>query len=171
MQRLKDDLDLVLIADRPGRADLLHDLMQDADVSGMIRRIAPGDRAVRRVQQTGEFRHTALPDLFFFDFSNPDKLKVSVLRKIAFGRAKSTVPIVVLTSPESVALLDSGDIDGGQAVMLTPTSLNACIHRLCISKRTAYFKALRIFYEFGPILVRTPEHVLTQDSLEEVISA
>lgn len=171
MQRMKDDINLVLIADRPGRARLLHDLMRDEDVSGTIRRITPGDRAIHRVRQTGEFRHTALPDLFFFDFSNPDKLKISVLREIAFGQNKSSVPVVVLTSPESEALLDSGDIDGGKAVMLTPTSLTACIHRLRSSKRKEFFKAIGIFYEFGPILVRTPERVLTQESLEDAISA
>lgn len=171
VQESKDKIDLVLIADRPGRATLLHDLMHDNDVTGIIRRLAPGDRAVHRVRQTGEFRHTPLPDLFFFDFSNPDNLQTAVLRKIAFGRNKSTVPVVVMTSPETEALLDRGDIDGGEAVMLTPTSLAACINRLRSTKRRAFFKAMRIFYEFGPILVRTPEHVLTQEALEDAISA
>ena len=171
MQGSNDEIDVVLIADRPGRATLLRDMMQNKGVSGVIRRLAPGDRAIQRAQQKGEFRRTALPDLFFFDFSNPDKRKISVLREIAFGRNKAKVPVVLLTSPESEALLDSGDIDGGGAVMLTPTSLSGCIDRMRVGKRRAFFKALRIFYEFGPILVRTPEHVLTQASLENVISA
>ena len=171
MQEPENTIDVVLIADRPGRATLLRDLMQKKGVSGVIRRLAPGDRAVHRARQTGEFRRVALPDLFFFDFSNPDKQTISVLRQIAFGRNKAKVPVVVLTSPESEALLDSGDIDGGAAVMLTPTSLTTCVERLHAGKRRAFFKALGIFYEFGPILVRTPEHVLTQESLENAMSA
>jgi DNA-binding NarL/FixJ family response regulator len=164
-------IDAVLIADRPGREMMLRDMMQDTGVTGIIRRLAPGDRAVHRVQRTGEFRRSDLPDLFFFDFSNPDQRTISVLRQIAFGANRSEVPVILLTSPESEALLDSGDVDGGRAVMLTPTSLSACVDRMRVENRRAYFKALRIFYEFGPILVRTPEHVLSQETLENAISA
>ena len=165
------DIEVVLIADRPGRGKLLHDMMAEMGVSGLIRRLAPGDLAVQRVRQQGSFRHTPLPDLFFFDFSNPDKQQIAALRKIAFGPDKSAVPVVVLTSPESEQMLDAGEIDGGHAIMLTPTSLSSCIERMRVGQRKGFFKALRIFYEFGPILVRTPEHVLSQESREDVISA
>lgn len=171
MQESKDKIDIVLIADRPGRATLLHDVMRDNGVSGTIRRLTPGDRAIQRIRQTGEFRRVAMPDLFFFDFSNADRHNISVLRDIAFGPNKSTVPVVLLTSPETEALLESGDIDGGAAVMLTPTSLSTCAARMQTGNRKAYFKALHIFYEFGPILVRMPEQVLAQEALEDVIPA
>ncbi|HNP63879.1 MAG TPA: hypothetical protein PKH39_08055 [Woeseiaceae bacterium] len=171
MLERKDKIDIVLIADRPGRATMLHDIMQDSGVCGTIRRLTPGDRAIQRVRQTGEFRRVPLPDLIFFDFSNTDKHNIAVLREIAFGPKKSTVPVILLTSPETEALLDSGDIDGGGAVMLTPTSLSTCAERMRTGNRKAFFKALGIFYEFGPILVRTPEPVLAQDAVEDVISA
>ncbi len=150
---------------------MLHDVLQDSGINGTIRRLTPGDRAIHRVRQTGEFRRVALPDLVFFDFSNADRHNIAVLRDIAFGPGKSTIPVILLTSPQTETLLDSGDIDGGSAVMLTPTSLSTCARRMHASNRTAYFKALRIFYEFGPILVRTPEHVLAQEALEDVTSA
>ena len=143
MQESKDKIDIVLIADRPGRATLLQEVMRDNGVSGTIRRLTPGDRAIQRIRQTGEFRRVAMPDLFFFDFSNADRHNISVLR----------------------------DIDGGAAVMLTPTSLSTCAARMQTGNRKAYFKALHIFYEFGPILVRMPEQVLAQEALEDVIPA
>lgn len=171
VQRSEDRIDIVLIADRPGRATLLRDLMQDSGVSGVIRRLAPGDRAIHRARQTGEFRRIALPDLFIVDFSSPDNQTLAVVREIAFGRKKSTVPVILLTSPESEALLDRGDIDGGVAIMLTPISLATCVARLRMEKRQSFFKALHIFYEFGPMLVRLPEHVLDQQSREDAIPA
>lgn len=171
MSDTENDIEVVLIADRPGRAKLLHDMMAEFGVSGLIRRLVPGELAIQRARQQGSFRHTPLPDLFFFDFSNPDKRQVAALRKIAFGPDKASVPVILLTSPESEEMLDAGEVDGGHAVMLTPTSLSSCIERMRIGRRKGFFKALKIFYEFGPILVRTPEHVLSQESREDAIPA
>jgi len=93
------------------------------------------------------------------------------LREIAFGQGKAGVPVILLTSPESQKLLDAGEIDGGQAVMFTPTALPSFVGKMRNGGRKSFFKALRTLYQFGPILVRTPEKFLRQDAQKEAIAA
>lgn len=171
MTHVKHDIDLVLIADQPNRATALHDLMQDSGVDGVIRRLSPGKSAMDCVRQTGVYRNKTLPDLFICDFSAPDKRKISLLREIAFGANKAAVPVIVLTSPDSAAMLDSGEIDGGEAVMFTPTALTSFVGKMRNGGRISFFKALRTLYQFGPILVRTPDELLSQDAVKEAIPA
>lgn len=171
MTALDHDIDVVLIADRPGRASLLHDVLQEAGVTGVIRRITPGAQAVHCARQTGSYRNKALPDLFFVDFAEPDPKKISVLRKIAFGQDKSRVPVILMTSPKSQEMLDAGVIDGGKAVMFMPTPLNSFVGEMHQSGRECFFKALRTLFLYGPILVRTPEDVLLQEAVESVVPA
>jgi len=168
---VNNDLNLVLIADQPNRATVLHDLMQESGVGGVIRRLSPGKGAVDCVRQTGLYRDKTLPDLFICDFSSPDKRKISLLKEIAFGDNKATVPVIVLTSPDSEAMLDSGELDGGEAVMFTPTALTPFVEKMRNGGRRSFFKALRTFYQFGPILVRTPDELLRQDTENEAIPA
>ena len=125
-------IDLVLIADRADRAGMLHDIMRRAGVSGIIRRLPPSGSVVDCARQSGPYREKRLPDLFVIDFANPGRQTIETLRKIAFGRDKAPVPVVVLTSPESQVLLDSGEIDGGNSVMFAPTALSSFVQK-CVT--------------------------------------
>lgn len=171
MTQVKDDINLVLIADQPNRATTLHDLMQDSGVDGVIRRMAPGKNAIDCIRQTGLYRDKSLPDLFICDFSTPDKRNTSLLKEIAFGDNKAPVPVIVLTSPDSAAMLDSGAIDGGEAVMFSPTVLTSFVQKMHNGGRRSFFKALRTLYQFGPILVQTPDSLLSEDAGSKAIPA
>ncbi len=165
------ETNLVLIADKANRAYLLRGLMRDAGITGVIRRMPPGRNAVHCVNRTGAYREKPLPDLFFYDFSDPEPMSTSILKKIAFGDGRSAVPIVVLTSPESQTELESGDIDGGDAIMFSPSGLTSFVSKMQAHSRQPFLKALRTLYEYGPILVSTPPEVLLQDERERAIPA
>lgn len=171
MQNMETDLNLVLITDRSNRANMLHDEMQQSGVDGLIRRLRPGRNAINCVRRTGKYQQNPVPDLFIYDFSNPDDLTTSVLRDVAFCERKSSVPVVLLTSPNSQAILDAGDLDGGKAIMLSPLKLTSFITKMKPGNRNLFLKALRTLYQFGPILVQTPQAVLAQDSRELAMSA
>lgn len=171
MGKNEENVKLVLIADRASRASLLYNTMAQVSVCVDIRTLAPGESAVNCAQQRGPYRHNPLPDLFFFDFTDPDKRSIAVLRSIAFGPGKSAVPVILLTSPESQQLLDDGNIDGGNAVMFSPTSLISFARKMQEVNRARFLKALQTLYQFGPILVRAPQAVLYQDRYELTKSA
>ncbi|MBT8067628.1 MAG: hypothetical protein KJO09_10335 [Gammaproteobacteria bacterium] len=157
MQMSANDINLVLIAENSARAKLLRDTMSNCGINGVIRRIDPGAPAVDCARQTGPYREKPLPDLFFLDFTDPSDECIAVLKAIAFGEQRTSVPVVLMTSDYSQDLLDNGDVAEDTAVMFSPTSLPSFFRKMKTGKRPSFFKALRTLYQYGPILVRPPE--------------
>lgn len=154
------DINLVLIAEDSGRASMLRDTMAQCGINGVIRRIAPGVAAIDCARSQGSYRDKPLPDLFFLDFTEPSEQSTAVLKAIAFGKQRTPVPVVLLTSAYSQDLLDSGGIGEESAVMFSPTSLSSFVRKMTAAKRASFFKALRTLYQYGPILVRPAEAAL-----------
>ena len=150
------DINLVLIGDNPGCAATLRDALEVEGISGTIRRVAPGGRAVECARHTGTFSGSERPDLILFDFAQPDEKTSSVLNQIAFCNDKAEVPVVLLTSAESQGLLDAGDVGNDTAIMFSPTSLASFVGKMTKSRRDHFLRALRTLYSYGPILVSMP---------------
>ncbi|MDJ0709960.1 MAG: hypothetical protein QNJ14_06210 [Woeseiaceae bacterium] len=159
MTKNEKDINLVLIGDDPGCANTIRESLQVAGISGIIRRVRPGDRAVDCARHQGSFESADLPDLILFDYEDPDEIKTEILNEIAFCPERAEVPVVLLTSPESQELLDNGDVGDDKAVMFTPTSLTSFVNKMRNGHREMFFKAVHTLYEYGPILVRMPRHV------------
>lgn len=162
---------LVVIADTAHSATLLTDTLRTAGIRGDVVWLPPGKVAVSRVRQTETYSDTEPPDLYFFDYSHPNERITKVLQSLAFGEHKSAVPFVLLTSPESQALLDSGEVDGGGAIMFSPTGLASFIRKMQHDNRSRFFKAVHTLYQFGPILVRTPHMMLRNRNRRQSLSA
>ena len=171
MQRDDSDIDLVLIADNPNRAAMLRDTMEQTGISGVIRRLEPGVPAIDCARRSGAYRQRDLPDLILFDYADPDVHNTSVLCDIAFSEKKAQVPVVLLTSPSSQDLLESGDVCDDKAIMFSPTSLNSFVAKMKNDKRTSFFKALDTLYQYGPILVKMPESFRKYDYEPAALSA
>lgn len=171
MQQTENGVNLVLIADNPGRASMLRDTMEDTGINGVIRRLAPGAPAIDCARKAGAYQKKTLPDLILFDYSEPDERNTSVLRDIAFSSERARVPVVLLTTPASQDLLDTGDVDGDQAVMFSPTSLKSFVSKLKLDKRKSFFRALATLYQYGPILVRIPDTAIQYEHYPTALSA
>ncbi len=161
MQDRDKGVELVLIADDPQRATLLRDAMRKNGINGVIRRLAPGPAAVACARHSGAYANKGRPDLVVYDYSDPSEHNTAVLRDVAFCSDRSRVPVVLLTSPTSQDLLETGDIDGDTAVMFSPTSLMSFVRKMKAGKRKSFFHALNTLYQYGPILVRLPETCLS----------
>lgn len=170
MTRTAEDLDVVLISDIADCATLLHDTMLRANVNGVVRRLPADKRTIDFVRRSGPYQHQAPPDLYLFDYAIPDAKATSLVREVAFCPKKPDVPVILLVSPTSQAMLDAGEIDDGKSVMLSPTSLPAFIRKLRIGRRKLFFRALRTLYEFGPILVNTPATALRQQQRQQKLA-
>ncbi len=171
MGNAERQINLVLISNKSSRARMIHDMMQRAGIRGVIRRHLPTRKSIDFARPGNASASKPLPDLVMFDFSDPDEHATGVLREMAFGRDKVPVPVVLLTSPESLALLDEGYVDGGEAVMFSPTELASFVGKMCRDRREDFFKALKTLYQFGPILVRTPGALLQSDTGKRAIPA
>ena len=161
MQASENGVELVLIAEDPRRATLLRDTMRKNGINGVIRRLAPGPAAVACARNSGVYANKGKPDLIVYDYSDPTEHNTAILRDIAFCNERARVPVVLLTSPSSQDLLETGDVDGDTAVMFSPTSLMSFVRKMKVGKRKSFFRALNTLYQYGPILVRLPEACLS----------
>lgn len=171
MGNANNDLNLVLIADRPELTQHLSEQLKRAGVKGVIRRMPFGGDAIACARRSGNFRWRPAPDLVIFDYSYVDEYSTDILRKLAFGEDRAKIPVVIITSPDSQAELDGGKVDGGEAVMFSPTELDRFIAKMRNENRGRFLKALKTLYQYGPILVRTPGWVLDKEGREFAMSA
>ena len=171
MQGIEKGINLVLIADDQGRSSILRSMLEKFGINGVIRRISPGENAIDCARKSGSYREKSLPDLIFFDFTDPNEKSIAVLREIAFGDERARVPVVLLTSSDSLELLDDGSVSDPTAIMFSPTSLPSFVGKMKNGKRSAFFRALDTLYQYGPILVRLPETARRYDYGPMALSA
>ena len=171
VQEQDKGINLVLIAENPNRASMLRDTLQTTGISGVIRRLEPGSPAIDCARKSGAYRQKDLPDLILFDYADPNERTTTILRDLAFSDEKARVPVILLTSPCSQALLDTGDVGGEEAIMFSPTSLKSFVGKMKNEKRTSFFKALDTLYQYGPILVRMPESFRQYDCAQTALPA
>ena len=157
MERVEKGINLVLIGNKPDRAALLQNTMGQVGIRGVIRRIEPGTLALDCARKSGAYRGQGLPDLIFFDFTDPGEEAISLVRKIAFGEKRALVPVVLLTDRKSQDLLDNGIVGDSNAIMFSPTKLPSFVGKMKNGQRSSFFRALDTLYQYGPILVRLPE--------------
>ncbi len=152
-----ETIDLLLIGDDKDLDSTLRELLKTSGVSGTMRRIAPGTAATQCVRRSGDCRERIAPKLVFFDFSVPNEANTAVLRDIAFGKQRTRIPLVLLTTASSQHLLHAENISGDGAIMFSPTPLRSFVQKMRDEKRATFLKAVTTLYEYGPILVQLPE--------------
>lgn len=161
-------LQILLIADDSYRIAMLRRAMKNAGLNCRISRL-PQTRTARaflnrKQLADGESR----PDLVFQDFACDDNEALDTLSVVAFGASRSRVPVVILTSPATEEMLQSGDLDDGRSIMFSPRPLESLLRKLADNRGSAFIAAVRTLYQYGPILARLPQHFfeLSDDSTQ-----
>jgi len=154
------NLDLLLIADDPYRVAMLRRAMRHAGLNCTIRRLGQTKKASAYLGRVSPYENSALPDLVLFDIADFDSSTVDIAKDIAFGERRSKVPVVLLTSPASETLLESGELDGGATTMFSPRTLETFLKKLVGRRRYGFLRALSTLYQYGPILARQPLNFL-----------
>ncbi len=161
---------LLLITNRQDRSCLIRGALRDAGIDHVMECLPAGGKALQRARRSGRIQLKRAPDIVLFDFSVGDDCVTDVLRQIAFGPTRSNIPVVVLTSPRTRKTLEDGTVDGGEAVMFSPTALVSFVRSLRRDNRPRFLKALRTLYTFGPILVQLPDRALDEDDRAVVLT-
>ena len=160
MSKTPESLDVLLIADDGYRVSMLRESMRQSGLSCTIRRMDQTRKASAYVRKLESYGKSPRPDLVLFDLAEPSEKTLEVLRDVAFGEQRSEVPVVLMTSPASEPLLESGEIDDGRATMFSPRALPSLLGKLVGSRRQGFLRALGTLYQYGPILARQPAEFL-----------
>lgn len=151
-----EDINLLLIADSSERAGLLRQSMELQGISGVLRRVEPGNGASAYVRRIGVYKQTTPPDLVLLDFTRPDSEKLSLLKDIAFGDKRSPVPVIILTSESGERAITREGLNDDSATMFSPTDLACFLSKMRTHRRRRFMRALDVMYQLGPVMVRMP---------------
>jgi len=165
------DLQILLLAENARRVSMLRQSFRDNDLSCGIKRIGHCKKASACLRRKPPYQSEQLPDLVLFDFAEADPESLALARDIAFGADRSPVPVVLMTSPETESMLETGELDDGEATMFTARALDNFLCKLVGRRRQAFLRALRTLYQYGPILARLPAPFLETVEQPEKLTA
>ena len=165
------DLQILLLAENTRRVSMLRKSVRDGGLSCVIKRIGHNKQASEWLRRNSPPRSEPVPDLVLFDFAKAEPDAVALARDIAFGAERSRVPVVLMTSPETESMLESGELDDGEATMFTARALDVFLRKLVGRRREGFLRALGTLYQYGPILAPLPSHFLESNGEPDKLSA
>lgn len=167
----RSPITIVLVADDSYRIALLRRAIRDAGVACTVYRIPLTTGARAFLKPKSPDGTTATPDLVLCDFASIDTGVCRAIKAVAFGSQRARVPVILLTSEASEALLDSGQLDDGTATMFSARPLEFILAKLASDGRRAFLRALATLYQYGPVLARQPDNFLRCGDDEAELSA
>ncbi|NNC76743.1 MAG: hypothetical protein HKN77_02200 [Woeseiaceae bacterium] len=164
-------LQILLIADDKFRIAMLRRAIRDTDLKCSITRLAQTHtaRAFLNSKQLTEGKQR--PDLVLLDMGNDDASALKTASAVALGPGRSPVPVVLLTSAVTEALLQSGELDDGKSTMFSSRPLPLFLEKLAGGSRQGFLQALETLYQYGPVLARLPEHFFRSSDDSTQLSA
>lgn len=166
-----ETLNALLISDCTECAALLCRSMEADGISGSVHRIDANSAALERIRFLCRDKSSRRPDFLVFDLAVPTPEHADLLAELAFGRNRSKVPVIVLTSPDGESLLQSGSLDDGSSVMFSSISLPNLVATMRSKRRNRFLRALSVIYSVGPILVRAPATLIEREEQQLGLTA
>ena len=148
------NLKIVLVSDQSFRVAKLRNELASAGVSARLILKPPNHTTAALLRRFTERK--AKPDcLVLLDFTEDSVLSRRMLKSIAFGERRCRAVVGVLTAPETEELLESGEIDGGEATMFSPTDIGVLAKKLAGRACHEVMHSMSVLNQYGPILIRT----------------
>lgn len=137
-------IEILLVEDNPGDADLVVEVLEDSRVRNELSIVEDGEEAMDFLYKNGKFSDSPRPDLILLDLNLPKMDGREVLEKIKSDSEFRRIPIVVLTTSKAEEdILRSYDLHAN-AYIAKPVDINQFIN------------VIRIFEDFWLDIVKLP---------------
>ena len=94
-------LEILLVEDDPGDADLTMEFLEEAKVMVNINVVDDGVKALAYLQNEGRYVNASRPDLILLDLNLPKRNGREVLQVIKNNKKLRSIPVVVLTTSDA----------------------------------------------------------------------
>lgn len=158
------NLKIILVSDQSIRVARLKNELASAGVQASLVLKPPNHATAALLRRLTESK--ARPDcLVLVDFTEDSVLSRRMLKSIAFGDRRCRAVVGVLTAPETEELLESGEIDGGEATMFSATDIGVLARKLAGRACQEVMHSMSVLNQYGPILIRTQqdEHAISDE--------
>jgi len=100
-ERLVRPIEILLVEDSQGDADLARETLADSKVLNSLHIVSDGEEAIAFLQRTGKHSNAPRPDLVLLDLNLPRKSGREVLAELKEDANLRRIPVVVLTSSKA----------------------------------------------------------------------
>jgi two-component system, chemotaxis family, response regulator Rcp1 len=91
-------IDILLIEDNQADAQLLNEVLKDAETPNKLHRVATGAEALDFLRRKGTWGRAPRPDLILLDLNLPERTGHEVLADLKRDRDLRRIPVVVLSA-------------------------------------------------------------------------
>lgn len=97
-QRLFKSIDILLVEDNPGDADLAREALEGSKMNNRLHVVNDGEKAMAFLRREGQYLDTPRPELILLDLNLPRKDGREVLAEIKSDPHLKSIPVVILTT-------------------------------------------------------------------------
>jgi len=94
-------IEILLVEDNPGDADLAREALVSSKFKNSLHVVNDGEKAMAFLRKTGEYTSAPRPDLILLDLNLPRKDGREVLAEIKQDDNLKRIPVVILTSSKA----------------------------------------------------------------------
>ncbi len=156
---------ITLVSDVCYRVAYLAAGLRQAGVEAELRLKRPNHQTVASLRRLELSAHR--PELVFIDYTTDTLLSRRMLKTIALCEKRSPAIVIVLTRPDTEALLEAGDLDVGDSTMFSATPLEAMLKKLGGEQRDTVLHSLEVLNRYGPVLARAPDEFVAAGATQE----
>lgn len=144
MSEMVEPIDILLVEDSPGDADLAREALEETKVRNRLHVVKDGEEAMEFLHRRGAHRDAPRPGLILLDLNLPKKDGRQVLAEIKADDSLKRIPVVILTiSKEEEDVLRSYNLHAN-CFITKPIDLNQ------------FLKVVKSIEEFWLTIVRLP---------------
>src|ERR1700690_4623775 len=96
--RLVRPIEILLVEDNPGDADLAREALEDSKFHNILNVVDDGEKAMAYLRRDGLYTEVSRPDLILLDLKIPKKDGRQVLAEIKEDDNLKRIPVVILTT-------------------------------------------------------------------------
>jgi len=100
-QKLVKPVDILLVEDNRGDADLAREALEDSKMNNKLYVVGDGEQAMDFLYKRGKFEKSPRPDLIILDLNLPKKDGREVLAEIKMDDNLKRIPVVILTTSKA----------------------------------------------------------------------
>lgn len=160
MTESHERLNIVLVSDHKDCMEVISAALKASNTRCRLMMIAAGPQTMPYLRREGRYAEAPRPHLILFDAVNADGRTVGLLRKIKGETALGSLPLVLLTSDESMHVVE--DIRCGETryTAFSPVNLDSFLDALNSINTGRFMQAIALLETFGFVLVRMPERAV-----------
>jgi two-component system, chemotaxis family, response regulator Rcp1 len=96
-ERRMKPIEILLVEDNPGDADLAIEALRDSKVLNTVHHVSDGEEAMLFLRKKGKYGRVPRPDMVLLDLNMPKKDGREVLAEIKADPDLKRIPVVILT--------------------------------------------------------------------------